>query len=132
MRKNMKVKGLTLVLTASILASLLAGCGMKDESAVEAPAADYEYVEETTEECYEAGMEPSSRSCHGYYRCEMPEEVSEKDDYINDYDKELSSEEDNYRNDYNEEYSSEEERHEEDDTIRRERVHPIFRTQQIQ
>lgn len=54
MRKNMKVKGLTLVLTASILASLLAGCGMKDESAVEAPAADYEYVEETTEECYEA------------------------------------------------------------------------------
>ena len=86
----------------------------------------------TAEECYEAGMEPSSRSCHGYYRCEMPEEVSEKDDYINDYDKELSSEEDNYRNDYNEEYSSEEERHEEDDTIRRERVHPIFRTQQIQ
>lgn len=115
MRKNMKVKGLTLVLTASILASLLAGCGMKDESAVEAPtsenfvedyageyesdyeateepAADYEYVEETAEECYDAedyaGAEQSlmqdSVATNGAmeYRDVMPEYYEE--DYNNE------------------------------------------------
>lgn len=115
MRKNMKVKGLTLVLTASILASLLAGCGMKDESTVEAPtsenfaedyadeyesdyeateepAADYEYVGETAEECYEAedyaGAEKSlmqdSVATNGSmeYRDVMPEYYEE--DYNNE------------------------------------------------
>ena len=49
MRKNMKVKGLTLVLTASILASLLAGCGMKEEAATQAPVGEAtaeEYADE--------------------------------------------------------------------------------------
>lgn len=115
MRKNMKVKGLTLVLTASILASLLAGCGMKDESTVEVPtsenfaedyadeyesdyeateepAADYEYVGETAEECYEAedyaGAEQSlmqdSVATNGAmeYRDVMPEYYEE--DYNNE------------------------------------------------
>lgn len=80
MRKGMKVKGLTLVLTVSILASLLAGCGASKEAAAgdvttsdatanesvtegydyatddttgapaEEPYADYEYTEGTDEE----------------------------------------------------------------------------------
>lgn len=115
MRKNMKVKGLTLVLTASILASLLAGCGMKEEAATQAPvgeataedyageyesdyeateepAADYEYVEETAEECYDAedyaGAEQSlmqdSVATNGAmeYRDVMPEYYEE--DYNNE------------------------------------------------
>ena len=64
----------------------------------------------TKEECYDAGMKPGSRSCHGYYRCETPEEASEKEDYTYDYD--------GY--------------YEEDDSNRRERAYPTIRTQQIQ
>ncbi len=64
MRKNMKVKGLTLVLTASILASLLAGCGMKEEATAEAPAGETtaeEYADE-----YEGDYEVAEESAADY------------------------------------------------------------------
>ncbi|MBQ8785700.1 MAG: hypothetical protein IJZ59_06660 [Alphaproteobacteria bacterium] len=85
----------------------------------------------TKEECYDAGLEPSSRSCHGYYRCEATEETSEKGDYMSD---------EGYTNDYNEGYSEssyyEDERSYEEEgewgrEQRRRRVHPNIRTQQI-
>ena len=64
MRKNMKVKGLTLVLTASILASLLAGCGMKEEGATQAPVGEAtaeEYADE-----YEGNYEATEESAADY------------------------------------------------------------------
>ncbi len=64
MRKNMKVKGLTLVLTASILASLLAGCGMKEEAATQAPVGEAtaeEYADE-----YEGNYEATEESAADY------------------------------------------------------------------
>ncbi len=78
MRKNMKVKGLTLVLTASILASLLAGCGMKEDAATEAPVGEAtaeEYADE-----YEGDYEVAEESAADYEYAEE-ESYAAAEDY---------------------------------------------------
>lgn len=78
MRKNMKVKGLTLVLTASILASLLAGCGMKEEAATQAPVGEAtaeEYADE-----YEGNYEATEESAADYEYAEE-ESYAAAEDY---------------------------------------------------
>ena len=70
----------------------------------------------TKEECYDAGLEISSTSCHGYYRCETPEVSDEKEDF--EYD-------------YNDEYYEDDGTEEEEDYNRRRRLHPMLQTQQI-
>ena len=67
----------------------------------------------TKEECYEANMEPSARSCHGYHHCETLE-IQEKEDSDYYYNESY------YEEDISEGYLE-----------RRQQVHPIVRTQQI-